>query len=106
MRGSITSFLIDFVFGLIEFLIAIRILLKLFAANPGTPFVQWVYNTSQPLLTPFLGMFPSPSLTEGIVVEFSAIVGLLVYAFIAYLLDEILNYITYRSQSYRITASE
>jgi undecaprenyl pyrophosphate phosphatase UppP len=32
---------INFVFGMIETIIALRILLKFLNANPNTPFVRW-----------------------------------------------------------------
>ncbi len=87
------SFLTNVVFGFIEFLVGFRILLRLFGASPQAPFVNWIYETSTPLLSPFAGMFPSPRLQGGFVVEFSALFGLLVYAFIAYGVTELIKYL-------------
>lgn len=87
------SFLTNVVFGFIEFLVGFRILLRLFGASSKAPFANWVYETSKPLLSPFVGMFPSPRLTGGFVVEFSALFGLLVYAFIAYGVSELIKYL-------------
>jgi len=83
--------LLDVVLGFVEFLIGLRLILKFFGANPFTPFVSWVYQTSQPLLAPFIGMFPSPTLRGGFVIEISALFALIVYAFIASIIEEILN---------------
>lgn len=83
--------LVNGIISLVEILISLRIILKLFGASTTAPFVRWVYETTAPLLEPFLGMFPSPNLTGGFVLEFSAIFGLLVYAFIGYALLEIVT---------------
>ncbi len=83
--------LVQVVASLVELVLGLRIVLKLFDANPSTPFVNWVYQTTQPLLTPFEGMFPSPTLTGGFVIEFSTVFALMAYAFIGYLLVEIID---------------
>lgn len=92
--GFIVS-LINFVIGLIELLLTGRLILKLFGANSGTPFVQWVYATSQPLINPFLGIFPNPVLTGRLMIEFSTLVAIIVYAIIGYLLAELITTISF-----------
>lgn len=82
----------NIVIGIVEFLIGLRIILKLFGANPNTPFVEWVYATSDPLLAPFQGIFPSPVLEGQFVLEMSALVALVVYAFIGYIITSTLGY--------------
>lgn len=92
--------LISAIISLVELLISLRIILKLFGASTAAPFVRWVYETTEPLLQPFIGMFPSPNLTGGFVLEFSAIFALLVYAFIGYMLLEVLSVLV-QSETYR-----
>src|SRR5690349_9403417 len=97
-------FITNLVFGVIEFLIGMRVLLKLFGAGMGAPFVNWVYATSAPLVAPFEGMFPAPRLQGGFVIEFSALFGLLVYAFVAYGVTEVVRYLevqTHRNSDVR-----
>jgi len=96
----ILFYLINFVFGLAELLIGARILLKLLGANPATPFVNWIYEMSRTLIYPFQGIFPSPTLTGGFVLEMSAVVALLIYALIAYLISEFIRFISYQSTYY------
>jgi uncharacterized protein YggT (Ycf19 family) len=91
------------ILGFIEFIIGLRIILKFFGANAATPFVTWVYNTSQPLLEPFEGMFPSAQIEGGFIIEISALIGLIVYAVIGYVIEEALAYATYRSSHWRKT---
>lgn len=77
----------DSILGIIEFFIGARILLKLLGASTQAAFVRWVYETTDPLLQPFLGMFPSPKLSSGFVLEVSSLFALIVYAFAGLLLE-------------------
>lgn len=92
---KLIAFLVNLVTSLIEGLLGLRIVLKLLGASTVAPFVSWIYETTQPLLTPFAGMFPSPKLPEGFVIEFSALFALVVYAFIGYLITELLETLIY-----------
>jgi len=70
-------------FGILEGLIAIRILLKLFAANPDAGFTAFVYNITSLFVAPFLAVFPTPAI-HGSVFEFSSLLALIVYALVAW----------------------
>ena len=87
--------LTDTVIGILEFLISLRILLKLLGASTAAPFVNWVYETSRPLLTPFEGMFPSSTLIGGMTLEASALFALLVYAFLGFLLESAIHQLSH-----------
>jgi len=71
------------VFGILDALIAIRILLKLFAANPAAGFTSFVYNVTGPFLAPFNSVFPTP-VANNSVFEFSSLLGLIVYALVGW----------------------
>lgn len=75
-----------FVFSLMEGMLLLRVILKLVAANPQTPFVEWVYSTTYPLVYPFLGMFPSGIQGLSYEIEFSTIVAMVMYAIVGYAL--------------------
>jgi len=94
--------LVNIVLSIVELLIGLRIILKFFGASQGAPFVQWIYETTDPLLLPYLGMFPSPKLTGGFVIEFSAVFGFILYALIGSLITEFVETLDYRK---RITTS-
>lgn len=96
VTSRFVSFLTDIIFTFIEFLIGVRLILKLFGANPTAPFVTWIYDTSQALVGPFAGAFPAPRLSGGFVIEFSALFAMLIYAFIAYLISEFVKFIEMR----------
>lgn len=50
--------LIWFLAGLIDVVIGLRFLFKLFGAFTGSPFVELVYGVSAPLVAPFRDIFP------------------------------------------------
>jgi uncharacterized protein YggT (Ycf19 family) len=95
---SVISPLIEIVFTLVEALLGLRVILKFFGANPATPFVNWVYETSEPLLTPFSGMFPAPVIEGRFVLEFSTLFALIIYGLIAYLLIALIEYLASLSE--------
>lgn len=90
--------LTNLVIGLAELLIGLRVLLKFFGANPVAPFVSWVYQTSDSLLSPFQGMFPVTHLPVGFTIEFSALFGLLIYALFGYILAEVIGFFEVRRE--------
>jgi hypothetical protein len=71
-------------FGIIEALIAIRLVLRALGANPQAGFAQFVYGLSAPLVAPFAGLFGNPQYS-GSVLEVHSIVALIVYALLAWL---------------------
>lgn len=70
---------------------ALRVLLKIMAANPEAIFVSWVYDTTHPLAAPFLGMFPSHINGVTMEIEFSTIFGMLMYSLVGYALIYFVN---------------
>ena len=80
------SRLINAVVGLAELVLALRIILRLFAANPTASFTHWTYVTSDTLLQPFRGIFPSTVIGKGYVLDFTALFALVVYGLLGSLL--------------------
>ncbi len=91
---------INLVFALIEGVIALRIILRFLNANPSTPFVRWVNDASSSLIYPFQNIFPSPVLTGGFVLEMSAVIALVVYAIIAYIISGLISFVSYKTVYY------
>lgn len=52
--------IISGIFGLIELALVLRFFFLLFAANPQASFVSWIYNITNPLVAPFMGIFGQP----------------------------------------------
>jgi len=77
------EYLIYFLIGLLEILLAFRLVLKLLGANAGSAFVGLIYGLTGVFILPFEGIFRK-GITQGIettsVLEPSTLVALLVYA--------------------------
>jgi hypothetical protein len=81
--------------GIVETLIALRVVLKLIAANPNSPFAAFIYNASAVFLFPFTGLVGTPA-AGGMVLEISSIIAMLVYALLAWGIERIVWVIFYR----------
>ena len=81
------NYVIYFILGIIEILLAFRFVLKITGANPATGFVDFTYAMSQLFVVPFFGIFPRAT-TDGAVTtaifEPSTLVAMAVYAVIAW----------------------
>jgi hypothetical protein len=88
--------LLGLIIAVVEILLTLRFVLKLLAANQVAPVVNWIYETSQPLLQPFLFAFPAPAIKGGFILEFTTLFALFAYAFIGYILEQILEIIDNR----------
>lgn len=73
------------IFGVIEILIVIRVILRLLAANPNAGFTSLLYGITGPFIAPFEGVFPTPH-SNGSVLELSSLLAVIVYALLAYLI--------------------
>ncbi|MDX1615292.1 MAG: YggT family protein [Candidatus Promineifilaceae bacterium] len=65
--------------GLLEAFLGLRFLLKLIAANPNSPFTQFVYQFTNLFLWPFQALTATPSTSGGAVLEIPTLFAMLVY---------------------------
>ena len=84
--------LTTFIFSLVGIFLVFRFLLKFLGASETSLFVAFIYENTQPLLEPFLFAFPNSSISGRFVIEFTTLFAIFVYAFISYLIEEILNF--------------
>lgn len=89
------SQLIWLLFGILEALIALRVLLMLIGANPGSSIVALIYGVTAVFLIPFTGLIASPMIGN-IVLEISSLFAIGVYALIAVVLERLFWLIFYR----------
>lgn len=86
----IAKAIVNLMLAVVGSILGLRFILKMFGANTGNDFVNWVYESSAEILGPFRNIFPSANL-DGFVIEFSTIFALLVYSilgmFAFYLID-------------------
>jgi uncharacterized protein YggT (Ycf19 family) len=91
--------LIYLVFGVVDGLLLIRLVLKLLGANTTAAFTQWIYNVTDVLLAPFHNLLPTIG-SNNSVLEMSVIVAILVYALIAWVLARLMAIIFFRDVTY------
>lgn len=72
-----------YILGVIEVLLGFRILLKLLGANSYTLFVDFIYAISDPFALPFKGILDITA-TSDVVLEWSTLIAMAVYATFAY----------------------
>lgn len=96
------GYLVYFVFGLLEILLAFRFVFKLLGANPSTGFVDFIYNLSAVFVAPFAGIF-NTSLAKGDVTtsifEPATLVALIVYAVVAWGIVALVRVVSGRQQT-------
>ena len=82
--------IIWYILGLIEVLLAFRVVLKALAANPFIGFTSLIYSITGPLVAPFQGIL-GISATGNSTIEWSTLIAATVYVCVAwglvYLLD-------------------
>jgi glucan phosphoethanolaminetransferase (alkaline phosphatase superfamily) len=86
-ENSQSKRIIYYILGIIEVLLAFRLVFKILGANPASGFVSFIYTVTGIFLTPFNAIFRTAS-TQGIetsaVLEPSTIIAMVVYALIAW----------------------
>ena len=85
--------IVNTVFGIIGFMLALRVILVLLGASASAPFVAWIYSVTGSLMGPFVGAFPNLSL-GGLVLDISALFAMIGYAIIGWLVLWVLSLIT------------
>lgn len=79
--------IVYYILGVLEVLLAFRLIFKFLGANPESNFVSLIYVISEGFLSPFSGIFRS-AINSGIetrsVFEPTTIIAMIVYALIAY----------------------
>jgi uncharacterized protein YggT (Ycf19 family) len=80
--------IVTFIFGILQALLILRIILLLLVANRGNDIVQFVLNITQPFVDPFIGMFSLNRVAadQGSVLDIAAIVALIGWTLIELLI--------------------
>ena len=81
--------------GLLEAVIALRVVFKLIAVNAANPFAELLYNVTGFFVAPFADLTGAPT-AGGMVLEISSIIAMIVYLLIAWGLERITYVILYR----------
>jgi uncharacterized protein YggT (Ycf19 family) len=99
----ILQFFVNFAFGLAALALFIRFLFRLFGANIQAEVTQIIYESTSPLLDPFRGIFLPYVIEPGNVVEFSTIIAIIFYLLAAYLIIELIRFVSHQSEKFEST---
>jgi uncharacterized protein YggT (Ycf19 family) len=83
---------IALVFTVIEVLLLVRFVAKLFGANADQSFVSAIYGVTEPLVAPFRGIFAQPTGTSGF--EIAALLSILFFVLVAALIVALVRALT------------
>src|SRR4030042_158254 len=81
--------------GLLEALIALRVVFKLIAVNAANPFAALLYGVTDIFVAPFASLTGAPA-AGGMVLEISSIIAMLVYMLIGWVLERTIYVLFYR----------
>lgn len=87
--------------GILEVLLALRVALKLIAANPSNLFASLLYSFTDLFLFPFAGLTQTPS-AGGMVLEVHTLIAMVVYALAAWALERIVWVLFYRPRETQV----
>jgi uncharacterized protein YggT (Ycf19 family) len=90
------SQIVDYLFFLLYGLLAIRLLLALFAANSNNGFVQLIKTVTDPFYAPFIGIVPNIKAEGGFTLVLPIIVALVVYIFLHLAINGLLRIFVHR----------
>jgi uncharacterized protein YggT (Ycf19 family) len=89
-------------FGGLEALIGIRVILKLIGANPANPFTAFVYQLSELFLWPFRNIVANPAFQNNIL-EITSVIAMIVYPLIGWAIVRLIWVLFYRAPSSQVT---
>jgi len=101
MLHKVTQF-IWLLFGGLEALIGIRVILMLIGANPANPFTAFVYQLSSLFLWPFQNIVVNPAFQNS-VLEITSIIAMIVYPLIGWAIVRLIWVLFYRAPSSQVT---
>ncbi|MDX1765562.1 MAG: YggT family protein [Candidatus Saccharimonadales bacterium] len=77
--------------SLAELTLFVRVVFRLFDADTGNSFVNWVYAMSEPLLEPLRNVISSTEFDQRFVLDFQALLAMAFWALLGYLALVVVN---------------
>ncbi|MBD2188454.1 YggT family protein [Pseudanabaena mucicola] len=82
--------------GIIEILLGLRFVLRLFGANMQNEFARLINNLSAPFIAPFSTLFVSPTSDAGTnIFDVNIVIAIVAYALLSYLIISLVRFIFY-----------
>ncbi len=91
--------------GIVDGMIALRVILKLMAANPLNDFVAFVYNVTAPFVAPFFGITGTPT-ADANVLEIGSIIAMVVYFFVAWIVVRLVSVVFARPSAKSVSVED
>lgn len=104
--GKITSYAMYALTIFAEIVLGLRVFLLATSANPDTPFVKFIYNTSSDFLNPFRAIFPPHPVGQTGYLDVSSLFAMIIYGFIAWGFSALINYLNFKISQYDITEKD
>ena len=98
---KVTQF-IWLLFGGLEALIGIRVILMLIGANPASTFTAFVYQFSELFLWPFRNIVANPAF-QNYILEITSLIAMIVYPLIGWAIVRLIWVLFYRTPSSQVT---
>lgn len=93
------SQVVDYIFFVIYGLLAMRLLLELFAARESAGFFKFIKAVTDPIYAPFRGIVPSPSTPEGFTLALPIVVAIVAYMLLHLAINGLLKMMVHRKTS-------
>ena len=82
--------IVYFLFGALELLLLVRVILHLVGANAGNGFANFINVLSAPFVALFASLLQNPALGETAVLEVTTLIAMLVWAIVGWLVGRLL----------------
>jgi len=82
--------IVYFLFGALELLLAVRVILYLVGVNTDNDFASFIYGLSAPFVALFTSLLQNPTLGETAVLEVTTMVAMLVWAIAGWLMGQLI----------------
>jgi hypothetical protein len=82
--------IVYFLFGTLELLLAVRVILYMIGANMDNRFAKFIDDLSSPFVTLFVSLLENPTLGTTGVLEVTTLIAMLVYAIVAKLVGRLI----------------
>ena len=91
-------------FGII--VLGLRVFLLAFSANTTTPFVNFIYNTSNTFMQPFREIFPPKAVSETGYLDVAAVFAMIIYGLIGWGFSALIHWIQNKIDVYKLQAKK
>ena len=94
--AKVLTWLLYAYFAVAVIVLVLAFFLLLFNASETAAFTEWVYRSATRVMEPFRGIFPSAVRSNGSVVDFAVLFGIIIYGIVAMLLNSLVEWLDYK----------